>query len=140
MIILNWNTRGLRDLDKRANVRDFIYLFGFDLVVLQETKFCSPTFFTLYSNGGSRINEWVILNPIGASGGQLIGWNGKVFNKISRLSTRFSISVKFKERATQSKKRLHNPLFVSLSYIGQMIYLSSLFSYMTFILFMLGVR
>jgi len=38
MIVLNWNIRGVGDLDKRAKVRDFIYLFGFDLVALQETN------------------------------------------------------------------------------------------------------
>jgi len=34
MIILNWNIKGLGDIDKRAKMRDFIYLFGFDVVAL----------------------------------------------------------------------------------------------------------
>ena len=34
MIILNWNIRGLGDLDKKAKVQDFIYLYGFDVIAL----------------------------------------------------------------------------------------------------------
>jgi len=44
MIILNWNIRGLGDRDKQGKLKDFIYLYGFDVVALQETKFCSPSF------------------------------------------------------------------------------------------------
>jgi len=73
MIILKWNIRVLGDLDKRAKVRDFIHLYGFDVISLQETKLLSPTFHLFCSIGGVQINEWVVLDSIGASRGQLIG-------------------------------------------------------------------
>ena len=43
----------------------------------------------------------MVLDCIDASGGQLVGWNGKLSEKISQLLTKFSIFVKLKERATQ---------------------------------------
>jgi len=53
MIILDWNIRGLGDFDKRAKVPDFIYLFGFSIVALQETKLESPSFHLIRSIGGT---------------------------------------------------------------------------------------
>jgi len=53
MIILNWNIRGLGDLDNRAKVRDFIYLYDFDVISLQEIKLFSPTFHILWFLLGS---------------------------------------------------------------------------------------
>jgi len=81
MIILNWNIKGLGDLDKKAKVRDFLQLFGIDMVALQESKLCSPSFNVLRSIGCSRINEWAVLDSLDASGGQLIGWNGIFFGE-----------------------------------------------------------
>ena len=133
MIVLNWNIRGLGDLDKRANVRDFIYLFGFDVVALQETKLCCPSYHLLRIIGGTQVNDWMILSSIGASGGQLIWWNDKLFEKYSQMSTRFSLSVKLKER-------LHNAYFVSPRYSGQMIEHSSLPFFKTSTTFMIGVH
>ena len=34
MITLNWNIGGLGDLDKKAKVQDFIYLYCFDVIAL----------------------------------------------------------------------------------------------------------
>jgi len=73
MIILDWNIRGLGYLDKGAKLRDFIYLFGFDVVALQESKFCSPTSYLLRSIWGHLY--LVVLDSFGASEGQLVGWN-----------------------------------------------------------------
>ena len=73
------------------------------MVALQEIKLSSPSFHLLRSLREARINEWVILNSIGASGGQLIGWNGKLFEKLSQHSTSFSILVKLKERASHTR-------------------------------------
>ena len=86
---------------REQKVRDFIYLFDFDVVPLQETKLCSLTFHLLRSVGGAQINECVVLDSISALGGQLIGWNNKFFEEFSQFSNSFSISVKFKEKATQ---------------------------------------
>ena len=67
MIILDWNIRGLGDFDKKAKVLDFIYLFGFSIVALQETKLESPSFHLIRSIGGTWIQEWTVLDPIYAS-------------------------------------------------------------------------
>ena len=61
MIILNWNIKGLGDLNKRAMVRDFLYLFGIDVVAFQESIFCFPSFHLLRSIGGPKsMNEWFL--------------------------------------------------------------------------------
>jgi len=39
----------LGDLVKRATVRDFIFLYGFDVIALQETKLLSPNLHLLRS-------------------------------------------------------------------------------------------
>ena len=70
------------------------------MVTLQETKLSSLSLHLLRSIGGARINEWVAFDFIGVLGGQLVGWNGKLFEKIREFSASFSISVKLKERAT----------------------------------------
>jgi len=41
-----------------------------------------------------------VIDSCGVSGGQLVGWNGKLYEKISQLSTRYIISVKLRERST----------------------------------------
>ena len=69
MSISNWTIRGLENLDKRANVRDFIYLYSFVMIAVQETKLISPSFHLLRSIWRARINEWVVLDSIGASRG-----------------------------------------------------------------------
>ena len=51
------------------------------MVALQETKLFSPTFHLFHSIGGVRITEWVVLDSIDASGGQLIGRNDTLFRK-----------------------------------------------------------
>ena len=65
MIILNWNIRDLGDVEKRAEVRNFLYLFGIDVVALQESKLFYPKFHLLQSIGKTWINEWVVLDSIG---------------------------------------------------------------------------
>ena len=127
------NIRGLVDLDKRVNVQDFIYLFGFYIVALQETKLCSPTFHFLRFTGGGWINEWVLFNSIGASGGQLIGWNGNFLRKSVNFQL-VSLS------RLNSRKGLHNPHFVSLPCMGPMIKHLDIFSFMTSTLHILGIR
>jgi len=50
-----------------------------DIIMLQESKidFTPDSFFR--SIGGNLIIGWSHLNSLGASGGQLIGWNDIVF-------------------------------------------------------------
>ena len=64
-----------------------------------QVKLSSSSLHFLHFIGGTKINEYVALDSIGVSGGQLVGWNDKLFEKIGQFSTNFSISVRLKERA-----------------------------------------
>ena len=44
---------------------------------------------------------YIVIVKVSASGGQLLGCNGKLFEKIDQLSIRFALSVKLKKRASQ---------------------------------------
>jgi len=58
MIILKWNIRGLEDLDKRAKVHDFIYLFGFIMVVLKNPSFAlQPLIYSVLLGVLASMNE-----------------------------------------------------------------------------------
>ena len=59
MIILNWNIRGLGDIDKRARVWDFIYLFGLMWWLYKKLNFALPTpIFSDLLGTPELMNEW----------------------------------------------------------------------------------
>lgn len=78
----------------------FLRLYYVDVVLLQELKLCQPSPFLLRSHCAPRINEWISLDSDGASGGQLLGWNGALFECTSQLVGTFLLSVKLKHRAS----------------------------------------
>ena len=103
MIISNWNIKGLGDLDKRVKVCVIFY----SSLVLMWWLFKNPNFALLHI---------VFFAPLGGDSNQLMGgswlnwcfgwatyWvKWKAFEQICQLSTRFSISVKLREKVTQS--------------------------------------
>ena len=56
--------KGSGDIDKRAKVRDFLHLFGIDVVAMQESKLCSPMFAVLRSIRGLKLMNGRSLIPL----------------------------------------------------------------------------
>ena len=62
MIVVSWNIRGAGALEKKSAISDIIHTFLYDIILIQEVKFASPSQVFFQSLGGSRIDEWLHLD------------------------------------------------------------------------------
>lgn len=95
MNIISWNVRGLGRPAKRFLVKDFLNLHFADVCCLQETKLISITAATWRKLGGPRLDKFIFLPSIGASGGIIIGWNSVLLTGAVSSRGAFSVSVDF---------------------------------------------
>lgn len=89
------NIRGINDKAKWLALRNKIDESNCDIICLQETK--RENFDILYNRNfcPKRLNKFVFLPSIGASGGLFIGWNGNLLAGTTLFHNEFSISVQF---------------------------------------------
>ena len=93
MRIINWNIRGLNDLNKCDKVKKILKDFNIDIALFQESKIENPNFRFFRRLGGFYIRHWVSLPAIGTSGGLLIGWRDNSFKLLRTINRRHSLHI-----------------------------------------------
>lgn len=90
--ILIWNVRGINDQAKWLAIANKIAKSNCDIICLQETKresFDSQYIKNFYPR---KLNKFVFLPSMGATGGLFIGWNGNMFMGNTLFQNDYSIS------------------------------------------------
>lgn len=91
LTILNWNVRGIGDLDKCAVVKDMVCDVKPDLVCLQETKWNSCTKFRIKQVCPSRFTNFIALDALGTRGGIILAWSN-IFSSTCTFKNSFSVT------------------------------------------------
>ncbi|KAL4651732.1 hypothetical protein ACB092_01G182200 [Castanea dentata] len=81
--LLSWNVRGLNNPRKREC----------DIVCFQETKVSSIDVAFVRSLWGSPFIDWAVLDAMQSSGGVLLIWDKRVFEKLDVIVGQFSVSI-----------------------------------------------
>lgn len=77
MKIMSWNCRGLGSPSTVSQLKELLRLFKPELTFLCETKRRSEFVSNVCKKLG-RENRWKAIEPIGRSGGLLVGWSEEV--------------------------------------------------------------
>ena len=94
--LLSWNVRGLNNPQKREVCKNLLKEWKCDIVCFQETKLSSLNSFVVRSLWGSPFLDWVVIDAINTTGGVLLVWDKRVFEKVDCAVGRFSVNVLFK--------------------------------------------
>lgn len=104
--VLNWNIRGLNDLDKQKAVRAKIEESACSMVCIQETKMPHLDCSIMKKIAPKRFDKFVFAPSIGAPGGILVGWNDATLEGAVHETLNFAITIDFKARHNAAKWRL----------------------------------
>ena len=91
--LLSWNVRGLNNPRKRQVCKNLLKEWNCDVVCFQETKVASIDSAFVRSLWGSPFIDWVALEAVQTSGGVLLVWDKRVFEKMDVIVGQFSVSV-----------------------------------------------
>ena len=91
--LLSWNVRELNNPRKRLVYKNLLKEWKCDIVCLQETKVASINATFVRSLWGSPFFDWVALDAVQTSGGVLLVWDKRVFEKLDVIVRQFSVSV-----------------------------------------------
>ncbi|XP_075674996.1 uncharacterized protein LOC142644224 [Castanea sativa] len=80
--LLSWNVRGLNNPRKREVCKNLLKEWKCDFVCLQETKVSSIEGVFVQSLWGSPFTDWFVLDTVQSSGGVLLIWDKRVFEKL----------------------------------------------------------
>ena len=94
--LLSWNVRGLNNPWKRQVCKNLLKEWKCD-VCFQETKVASIDTAFVRSLWGSPFIDWVALDAVQTSGGVLLVWDKRVFEKMDIIVGQFSVSVLLRE-------------------------------------------
>lgn len=72
---LNWNVRGLGDLNKCMVVKNTVLVSKCDILCFQETKWCEHSIFRIRQVCPAKFKEYVTLDAEGLRGGILLAWS-----------------------------------------------------------------
>ena len=95
--LLSWNVRGLNNPWKRQVCKNLLKEWNCDVVCFQETKVASIDIAFVRSLWGSPFIDWVALDAVQTSGGVLLVWDKRVFEKMDIIVGQFSVSVLLRE-------------------------------------------
>jgi exonuclease III len=93
--LLSWNVRGINSRLKWNAIREKIVDSGCDIFCFQETKRDNFDAAFLRKLCPSEFDKFEFLPSVGASGGVLTAWKGRLFTGDLIFSNRFGISVNF---------------------------------------------
>ena len=96
--LMSWNVRGLNSKEKWSEIRDKIIEANCDIICLQETKKEDFNLAFIRNFCPADFDKFEFLPSIGASGGIIIIWKGRLFNGEFIFSNQFAISVEISSR------------------------------------------
>ena len=91
--LLSWNVRGLNNPRKREVCKNLLKDWKCDIVCFQEMKVSSIDVAFVRSLWGSPFTDWAVLDAVQTSGGVLLIWDKRVFEKLDVIVGQFSINV-----------------------------------------------
>ena len=91
--LLSWNVRGLNNPHKRDTVKNLLKEWKCDVVCFHETKLDYTNSSVMKSFWGSLLIDWVSLDVIHKTGGVLLNWDKRVYEKIDYMIGSFSVSI-----------------------------------------------
>ena len=94
--LLSWNVRGLNDPHKRVVVKNLLREWKCDIVCLQESKLDSTNSILVKNLRGSPFVDWGALDALHTTGGIILMWDRRVFEKIDLVVGSFSVLVLLK--------------------------------------------
>ena len=80
--LLSWNVRVLNNPQKREVCKNLLKDWKCDIVCFQETKESSTDAAFVRSLWRSPFIDWAVLDVVQASGGVLLIWDKRVFEKL----------------------------------------------------------
>ena len=84
--LLSWNVRGLNNPRKREVCKNLLKDWKCDIVCFQETKVSSTDVAFVRSLWGSPFTDWTVLDAMQSSGGVLLIWDKRVFEKLDVIA------------------------------------------------------
>jgi exonuclease III len=96
MKIISWNVRGLNSKEKRAQIKNALKLWNWEIICFQETKMEHIGRAVIRSLWSNRFADWAYQESEGASGGILIMWDRRVVEVQNCVKGQYSISCRFK--------------------------------------------
>ncbi len=78
MKIISWNVRGLNSKEKRAQIKNALKLWNWEIIYFQEMKMDHIGRVVIRSLWGNCFADWAYQESEGASGGILIMWDRRV--------------------------------------------------------------
>ena len=91
--LLSWNVRGLNNPQKREVCKNLLKEWKCDIVCFQKTKVASIDTAFVRSLWESPFIDWDALDAVQTSGGVLLVWDKRVFEKMDVIVGKFSVSV-----------------------------------------------
>lgn len=100
--------RGINDKNKWLAISNKIEESGCDIICLQETK--RENFDSSYIRHfcPKRLNKFAFQPAVGASGGLFVVWNDSLFSRETVFQNKFSISIKFSSKISDTSWYLTN--------------------------------
>lgn len=80
--LLSWNVSGLNNPCKREVCKNLLKEWKCNIICFQETKLSAIDIAIVHSLWGSPFIDWVVLDVVQTSGGVLLVWDKRVFEKI----------------------------------------------------------
>ena len=93
LCLLSWNVRGLNNPRKRHVCKNLLKEWKCDNFCFQETKVASIDIAFVRSLWGSSFIDWDALDAIQTSGGVLLVWDKRFFEKMDVIVGQFSVSL-----------------------------------------------
>ena len=93
LLLLSWNVRGLNNPRKREVCKNLLKDWKCNIVCFQEMKVSSTDVAFIRSLWGSPFTDWAVLDAVQTSGGVLLVWDKRVFEKLDVIAGQFSVSV-----------------------------------------------
>lgn len=90
--ILNWNVRGLGDINKCTVIKNSILDSNCDLVCFQETKWSDHSIFRVRQVCPARFRNYITLDAEGSRGGILLAWSGS-YKLLNSHIRNYSVSI-----------------------------------------------
>ena len=91
--LLSWNVRRLNNPQKREVCKNLLKEWMYDIVCFQETKVSFIDVAFVRSLWDSPFIDWAVLDAMQTSGGVLLIWDKRVFEKLDVIAGQFSINV-----------------------------------------------